>query len=239
VLKDELRDLLRELCAATSAAAVAIEAAEEATEGEGAAVQPALVRLTAAVGGGSQLVAWYAGAEVPPDPNGRAAAVERTARAIRACARRWDVTELVPQSFPERGRSGPIRAHERTRAYLTALVTSLGMTAAVVTRRASILVSAGVLGELERERVPFTVRRVQVEADRQRGKTSHAEMTGDDFYAVSFWYDACLVCFFDAPYSLDFVRYRARQVTRELSQLLAVLDDPDLDPVLIAPPPTE
>jgi hypothetical protein len=35
------------------------------------------------------------------------------------------------------------------------------------------------------------------------------------------------------------VRHRARQVTRELSQLLTLLDDPDLDPIQIAPPPTD
>lgn len=237
MFKEELRDLLRELCAATGAAAAAIASRPlDPASGDPAR---APVALSCAVGGGSRLIAWFDAVEAPPDPNGRAAALERTARAIRALARRYDLAELPAAVFPSQGRTSPARALERTQAYLGALVASLGMKAAVVTRRAAMVVSAGVLDELDRDRVPFTVRRVQVEADRQRGKTSHAELTGADFYAVSFWYDACLVCFFSAPFSIDFVRHRARQVTRELSQLLALLDDPDLDPIQVAPPPTD
>jgi hypothetical protein len=231
MLHDELRELLRELCAATGAAAAAIVP----TEGEPA--PRAAVTIRTAVGAGSALVAWFDHPEDPPDPNGRAAALERTARALRSCGRRWDADELPELSYPELGRTSPARAHARTLAYLGALVRSLGMKAAVVTRKAKIVASAGDLDELDRERVPFTVRRVQVEVDRQEGKSSHAELVGEDFFAVSFWYDACLVCFFSGPFALDFVRHRARQVTRELSHLLAMLDDPDLDPIQLAPRP--
>jgi len=58
-----------------------------------------------------------------------------------------------------------------------------------------------------------------------------------DFYAVSFWFDACLIVFFSGPYSSDFMRHRARRVTRELANLLPELDDPTLDPVQAAPIP--
>lgn len=233
MLHDELRDLLRELCASTGAAAAAIAPADQPAEARAA------VAVSAPIGGGATLSAWYDLAEEPPDPNGRAAALERTARAIRASCRRWEAGEPPALGFPEQGRTTPQRAHARIVAYLNALVGSLGMTGAVVTRKASIVAMAGALGDLELERVPFTVRRVQVEADRQKGTSSHAELYGADFYALSFWYDACLVCFFGAPYALDFVRHRARMVTRELSQLLQMTDDPDLDPIQTAPRPEE
>ena len=46
---------------------------------------------------------------------------------------------------------------------------------------------------------------------------------------MSFWYDAALVVLLAEPYALDFVRHRARQVARELANLLPLLEpDPGL-----------
>jgi hypothetical protein len=249
VLKNELRELLRELCAATGAAASQVaQAPSEAAVAAAPAASPVRVAgsddeepashaLAVPIGGGAELRAWFDGPEQPPDPNGRAAALERTARAIRALARRWDVSDLPLVAHPEAGRAPQKRVHERIEVYLTALVASLGMRAAVVTRHGQAVASAGLLGDLERARLAFTQRRVAAEAERLKGRSSHADIAGDDFYAVSFFYDACLVCYFDSAFSLDFVRHRSRQVTRELSQLFSLLDDPDLDPIQVAPRP--
>jgi hypothetical protein len=238
MLDDELRELLRELCAASGAVAAAVGPAEPPPTPRG----PLAVRVE--LDGGAVLVAWFGAADgddaAAADASAaRRAALERTARAIRASTRRWDVeVAAIPAVTSEGSPAAARQARLRIQAFLDALVGSLGMTAAVVTRKVSIVASAGQLGELERERVPFTVRRVHVEIDRRRGRSSHAEIVGDDVYAVSFWYDACLVCFFAAPFSPDFVRHRARLVTRELTPLLAMLDvDPDLDPVQTAPRP--
>jgi len=284
VLKDELRQLLRELAAATGAVSVAIAHPDhpELSELPGFSAYPGLPgryeadleasselrssathSMSVPVGGGAVLRAGFLCAEEPPDPNGRAAALERAARALRACARRWDVGTLPPLAFPETSRSPRGLILSRVRSYLNALVGSLGMDNAVVTLRSRVVASARPLGEMHRAQIPFTVRRVAAEADRRRGGTtssiggpgaggapssvgslspssspsSHAELAGDDFYALGFWYGGCLVGFFSRPYSTDFVRHRARLVTRELSHLLSLLDEPSHDPAQTAPRP--
>src|SRR5690349_10787286 len=67
--------------------------------------------------------------------------------------------------------------------------------------------------------------------------SSHGEVVDPDAYAMSFWYNAALIVLLAEPYALDFVRYRARQVARELAHLLPLLEpDPDT-PVAIGRPP--
>ena len=242
MLKDELRQLLRELAGATGAVSVAIAHPDSATEPMEISVDDdarggGLHSMAVPVGGGAVLRAGFLCAEEPPDPNGRAAALERTARALRACARRWDVATLPPVAFPDTARSPRSLILARIESYLRALVASLGMDNAVVTLRGRIVASARPLGELHRAQIPFTVRRVAVEADRRRGASSHAELAGEDFYALSFWYGGCLVGFFSRPYASDFVRHRTRLVTRELAHLLSLLDEPSHDPVQTSPLP--
>lgn len=239
MLKDELRQLLRELAGATGAVSVAIAhpdqpglALDGDDDGHGSGHS-----MSVPVGGGAVLRAGFLCPEEPPDPNGRAAALERTARALRACARRWDVATLPPVAFPDTARSPRSLILARIESYLRALVASLGMDNAVVTLRGRIVSSARPLGELHRAQIPFTVRRVAVEADRRRGASSHAELGGEDFYALSFWYGGCLVGFFSRPYASDFVRHRTRLVTRELAHLLSLLDEPSHDPVQTSPRP--
>jgi hypothetical protein len=258
VLKDELRQLLRELAAATGAVSVAIAHPEQPDlpeltgfPGLMSAEPSAQAELRSAathsmsvpVGGGAVLRAGFLCAEEPPDPNGRAAALERAARALRACARRWDVGTLPPLAFPESARSPRGLILSRVQSYLRALVGSLGMDNAVVTLRGRVVASARPLGELHRAQIPFTVRRVAAEVARRRAvssgsrSSSHGELVGEDFYALGFWYGGCLVGFFSRPYSPDFVRHRARLVTRELSHLLSLLDEPTHDPAQTAPRP--
>lgn len=241
MLKDELRQLLRELAATTGAVMVAIAHPDqvdgESEGGEDVLEGGATHSLAVPVGGGAVLRAGFICAEEPPDPNGRAAALERTARALRACARRWDVGTLPPVAFPETARSPRALILSRVESYLRALVASLGMENAIVTLRGRLIANARPLTELHRAQIPFTVRRVAAEADRRRGSSSHAELGGEDFYALSFWYGGCFVGFFSRPYSYDFVRHRTRLVTRELSHLLSLLDEPSHDPVQTAPRP--
>ena len=56
---------------------------------------------------------------------------------------------------------------------------------------------------------------------------------------MSFWYDAALVILLIEPYAVDFIRHRARQVARELSNLLPLLDpDPEIPAAIRRRPPT-
>jgi hypothetical protein len=55
---------------------------------------------------------------------------------------------------------------------------------------------------------------------------------------MSFWYDAVLVVLLVEPYAVDFVRHRTRQVARELTNLLPLLEpDPEAPAVIRRPPP--
>src|SRR5687768_2804297 len=156
MLKDELRQLLRELATATGAVAVAIAHPEQdltladvdgddSSTGEDSSGSH---DVAVPVGGGAVLRACFLCAEDPPDPNGRAAAMERTARALRACARRWDVGTLPPVAFPETARSPHGLILSRIESYLRALVASLGMENAIVTLRGRLVASARPLNEL-------------------------------------------------------------------------------------------
>lgn len=178
-----------------------------------------------------------------PDSTGRppgndiqvAAAMTRCVRALRACARRWDRVK-VPECTGNRSADMPTdRVRERISGYLQALANTHGADLALVAVERVIVAQSGPADELSRERIPFIVRRVEVEADRRQ--TSHAEFATGDTFALSFWFDACLVLFFSAPYPVDFVRHRARLVARELVPLLSRLDDPPPSPAQVAPVP--
>src|SRR5690606_21844098 len=142
-----------------------------------------------------------------------AEAMERAARALRACARRWDV-ERVPACAVGSGPAVAPRERVMTRivAFLRALANTQSAVNAVVTLRRDIVASSHPLTDEQIASIPFTIRRVDVEAGRSR--SSHGELAGDDFYAVSFWFHAHLVVFFAGPYAVDFARHRARLVTR-------------------------
>jgi hypothetical protein len=247
VLHDELKEILRELAACTGAVSVAI-VYERTIDVEGplppqADFEPEEpsrnaddLELIVPVGGGALLRAHFACPEAERSADGRDAALERAARALRACARRWDAATLPPLALPDAPASSRERILCRISDYLRAFSNSPSMVNAALVRRCEVVASAEPLSELQRERIPFTVKRVNAEAARRRA-TSHAEVAGEDFFAVSFYFDAYLIAFFEGPYALDFVRHRARLVTRELSHLLALLDEPPVDPAQAAPAP--
>jgi len=233
MLTDELKQLLRELVEQTGAVAVSIVHDDDSRDGDGAIAVP--------IGGGAQLMARFSPAPADDDEDAarigdRDAAMERAARSLRACARRWDVPTLPPLTFPDADSRCKERVRARIESYLQALSNTHGMVNATITHRGCPVASASPLTELQRERLPFTLKRVGAEAARSSG-SSHADIAGDDFFAQSFWFDACLIAFFDRPYSVDFVRHRSRMVTREVSNLLPLLDDPDHDPAQVAPIP--
>lgn len=228
MFEDELRQMLLQLCASTGAADAFIARSGKTPEAPEA---PEGGLITVPLGGGAHLGLRDAvgGAEAV------ATALEHTARALRACARRWN--EELPALGGEPGLPMRARILHRIEAFLGALSDTNSALNALVTVRGKLLTSATPPTELQRERIDFLLRRVDVEVARKVGETSHAELIGEDFFALSFWFGACLVVFFDGPFSVDFIRHRARAVTRELSTLLPDLDEPPRDPARVAPIP--
>jgi hypothetical protein len=244
VLEDEVRELLRELTRTTGAVSVAV-VHDPPLPGARARVAPlgngAFLRLE--LGAPPVALVGEPAAEPPRlklDPRREAEiaeAMERSARALRACARRWEAERVPACSAKRTTTSAP--AHERIRArihsFLSALVSTQNAVNAVVTLRRQVVASSHAMTDDQSASIAFTIRRVDVEASRK--SSSHAELMGDDFYAVSFWYHACLIIFFSGPYAVDFVRHRARLVTRELAQLLPLLDEPPPSSASLAPIP--
>ena len=236
MLHDEVRELLRELATAVGAARVDIVHAPEMTEVVDAELGPRRVPL----GNRSYLEIELAQAHATA-PGSReaehAAAVERTVRALRAAARRWQ-TERLPEMGLSAGEIAPHddRVRERITGFLEALAGTQRARVVAVTLQGRVVASSVALDELERERLPLLLRRVAAAAGRQTGR-SHAEIADPDVYLASFWFDACLIAFFSGPYAVDFFRHRARLVIRELSLLLPMLDEPPPSPAKIAPLP--
>lgn len=245
MFQDEIRQLLRELAGVTGAPRIAI-VHEPAGGPPGAPIQlsgfvaepgsgPAGLRFP--LGKGAYLHLERAAAEEPDTAAAGALgmeqrmAVERTVRAVRTAVRRWQYDRAPAMSVTASELAPPPheRVRERIRVYLEALANTHGAANVLITLQGQVLASSMPVQELQRERIPFTLRRLEVEASRHPGR-SHAELAGEDFYAASFWLDACMVAFFPSPYALDFFRHRARMVIRELSLLLPMLDDDDPPP---------
>lgn len=252
MLDDEVRQLLRELVQATHAHVASVVHAKlerpgdderEVPLGHGAFLRLELRRSGArerALELGSTGTGFDAGPMVAVEQDDMVVAesMERCARALRACVRRWRATRVPRSTFStalEPSEPPGERIRERIRTFLQALARSEGAELVLVTLNHRVVAASGPPDELQLERIPFIIRRVDVEAERRR--TSHAELAGSDFYAASFWFDACLLVFFSGPFSPDFVRYRARMVTRELAPLLAMLDEPPPAPANVAPIP--
>jgi hypothetical protein len=255
VLHDEVRELLRELAAAVGAERVDIVHADAPVESIGPDA-PDVLDIQGApdvletpdanprrVPLGNRA---YLEIETAPAPERapesrvaeHSAAVERTVRALRAAGRRWQAERLpamgvnASEVAPPHGE----RIRERITVFLEALARTERARAVTVTVQGRVLCSSNPLEELERERLPFLLRRVAVAAGRQSGR-SHAEIVDADVYIATFWFDACLVAFFAGPYAVDFFRHRARLVMRELSQLLPMLDEPPPTAASVAPVP--
>ncbi len=224
--ESEIDDILRELLREPGALS-AIVATAGAVD-----VEASVQRM--ALGGGAELV--VATAPVPPPE--LPAAIERAARDLRACIRRHGVTEVPEVKLVGRA--------PRTRAALVGKVTDLlaalsamhRAAGAVLLRGNEILATGGALDETHRAQLGFLRRRLDAEALKHRGRTSHAEIVGEDFYSRSFWFGAYLVIFFaESGFAVDFVRHRARATCRLLSVVLPYLEPEPPTPANVRPLP--
>jgi hypothetical protein len=226
-LADEVREALRDLVEAIGATSARIVEHDDARTGVPA--------RTLALGGGE-----YLRVEMPTRQTREAdveAAFERAVRHLRAIRRRWEVARLpevvvAPGVSPASG-----RAIERIESYLRALAGIDRVTNAFVTRGTQLVAAARKPGDVEATRWPFLARRVLAT---HAPHSSHGEVVDPDAYAMSFWYDAALVILLIEPYAVDFVRHRARQVARELANLLPLLEpDPEAPAAIRRPPPDQ
>ena len=163
------------------------------------------------------------------------AAFERATRQLRAIRRRWEIARL-PEVAVGPGAPPHDRILERITHFLAALGSVDRATNAFCTRGTQLVAAARPPSELEAARWPFLARRAL--ATHAPG-SSHGEVVDPDAYAMSFWYDAALVVLLAEPYAVDFVRHRCRQVARELSNLLPLLEpDPGTPAAVRRRPPT-
>jgi hypothetical protein len=219
VLDDEVKAILRELLAATGCPAAAVAPAN----GESANGETAEGTKVAALGGGHELRLDVG--EKDPNNVELSAAVEHAVRALRAAARRWE-SQLPPITIGTAPTTGHERATARIVAFLTALASVQHARNACVVVEHRIIAWAHPPEPLDEARWPLLERRAQAAA--HPGESSHGELADADAYAVTFWYGAALIVYFAGPYGVDFVRHRARLVTREMTLLLPLLDpDPN------------
>jgi hypothetical protein len=227
VIEDEVRDALEDLVEEIGAISARIETDDSRT---------GVPARRIALGGGE-----FLRVELPTRverETGREqdieAAFERATRQLRAIRRRWEVARLPEVIVAPGQRPTGGRVKERIEAYLKALANIDRAANAFVIRNDQLIASARAPDELEASRWPFLARRAR--GIRAPG-SSHGEIVDPDAYAMTFWYDAVLIVLLAEPYATDFVRYRCRQVARELCNLLPLLEpDPDA-PAAIGPRP--
>jgi hypothetical protein len=164
------------------------------------------------------------------------AAFDRTVRQLRAIRRRWEVARLPEVSVSPATPPSPGRVTERVETYLRALASIDRASNALDTRGTQLVAAARPPDDAEAARWPFLARRALAS---HAPHSSHGEVVDPDAYAMSFWYDAALIVLLIEPYAVDFVRHRARQVARELANLLPLLEpDPDEPAAIRRPPPS-
>jgi hypothetical protein len=192
--------------------------------------------LCVKLGMGCLLCATFHTREQPDAPQSRAQLLEQSARAMRARMKTeglgaWPLLAL-PLDRPDPRRLILARMQQ----FLQGLADTSSLRQVALTCRGTLTASAFTISELDESRLDLLLRQLDLACDHTVG-TSHGELVQNDIYAQSFWFGAALIGFADKPYAEDFVRHRFKQVARELSHLLAMLDgDPDT-PVKIAPPP--
>ncbi|HEX7841385.1 MAG TPA: hypothetical protein VF469_28095 [Kofleriaceae bacterium] len=226
-ITDEVRAALRELVEEVGAVSAHILEYDDLRTGVPA--------RTLALGGGE-----YLRIELPTR-HGREvdleAAFERAVRQLRAIRRRWDVARLPDVSVSPGAQPSQVRVAERIESYLRALAGIDRASNALVTRGTQLVAAARPPGEFEATRWPFLARRALAS---HSPHSSHGEVVDPDAYAMSFWYEAALIILLAEPYAVDFVRHRARQVARELVNLLPLLEpDPEAPAAARRPPPVE
>ena len=234
MIEDEVRDALRTLVEEIGAVSARIVTDDGIDERTGVPAK------TLALGGGEYLrVELPTRLERTQDAHsGREhdieAAFERATRTLRAIRRRWEIARL-PEVTVAPGTPPPgAKVQERIEAYMQGLAGIDRATNAFVTKGTQLIASAKPPDDMEASRWPFLARRALAT---HAPNSSHGEVIDPDAYAMSFWYDAALVVLLEEPYAIDFVRHRCRQVSRELCNLLPLLDpDPDA-PAAIGPRP--
>jgi hypothetical protein len=176
-------------------------------------------------------------------------ALEEAVRALRAAAREAlgshaatdELPATTPFDFPAvtvvgGGSARPARVADRIHQFIEALGAIQHADNVLCIVRGEIVSSAHAPSEIESSRVELLVRRTQAAA-RANGHT-HADLADPDAYVLTFWLSAALVVYFSGPYSIDFIRHRARAVARELSELLPELEpDPAAPAAALRPPP--
>ncbi len=225
-LADEVRAALRELVDEVGAVSARIIEHDELRTGVSA--------RTLALGGGE-----YLRVELPTRKRREVdveAAFERVTRQLRAIRRRWEVARLPEVSVAPGVQPTSDRIADRIAGFLRALASVDRASNAFVTRGTHLVAAARPPDEIEATRWPFLARRAL--ATHAPG-SSHGEVIDPDAYAMTFWYEAALVILLAEPYAVDFIRHRARQVARELANLLPLLDpDPATPAAIRRRPPT-
>jgi hypothetical protein len=225
-IADEVRAVLRELVEEIGAVSARIVEHDDLRTGVPA--------RTLALGGGEYLrveLASRHSRDIDVE-----AAFDRTVRQLRAIRRRWEAARLPEVSVAPGTPPSQSKVAERIEGYLRALAGIDRANNAFVTRGAQLVSSARTPDALEATRWPFLARRALAS---HAPHSSHGEVVDPDAYAMSFWYDAVLIVLLVEPYAVDFVRHRARQVARELSNLLPLLEpDPEAPAAIRRPPVT-
>ncbi|MBT8491638.1 MAG: hypothetical protein KJO07_01150 [Deltaproteobacteria bacterium] len=227
MLEDELRAILRDLASNIDALSVAIAVMPDDHDSKqsGNATHREIP-----LGHGSMLLVNLA----RPADDAIKATIERTARSLRSTARRWGI-ELFPAI---RASTEPTTTKDqvldRMRSFLAAFCGSAGADVAAVVHKGELVASSSPLTELQSERLAFTVKLADAEAQKAEG-SSHAVLFGEDYFVATFYYDAALVAYTSRPAAPDFVRHHAKQLTRELVHLLELLDDNPPDPAHVNP----
>jgi hypothetical protein len=230
MIDDEVREALKELVDEIGAVSARIVVDSETRIGVPA--------KTIALGGGE-----YLRVELPTrvdrEENGKAqdieAALDTLTRQLRAIRRRWEVSRL-PEISVTLGATAATgsRVIEQIEKYMQALASIDRASNAFVTLGIQLVASARAPDELEATRWPFLARRV---LSTHAPGSSHGEIIDPDAYAMSFWYDASLVVLLAEPYAVDFVRHRCKHVSRELCNLLPLLEPDPEAPAAIGPRP--
>ncbi len=228
-VEDEVREALRELVEQIGAVSARIVEHDD--------VRTGVPARTLALGGGE-----YLRVELPSRstaaPADVEAAFDRITRSLRAIRRRWEISRL-PEVSVSMG-AGPAASRDRVtsqiESYMKGLASIDRATNAFVTRGKELIASATPANEMEATRYQFLARRALTT---HAPNSSHGEIVDPDAYAMSFFYDCSLVVLLAEPYGIDFVRHRCRQVARELSNLLPLLDpDPETPAMIRRRPPT-
>ena len=170
-------------------------------------------------------------------PEDYRAELERAGRIVRACTRRWSEQSPPAMHVGSGESTAQERVYQRITDFLRALADVHSATNAALTLRGSVVTAASPLEGHQSDRIVFVLHRLDAEARRTRGVSSHSDIADADVYAASFWYGAAIIVFFDQDYAQDFVRHRVRLVSKEISALLSTLDSPPRDPAKVSPIP--